>query len=93
MGRKEMKALETYRARLESTTLDGGAWRAAVVRGADRFGLLVSGDAGACLRVLAGKGGGSLDLRRPDCLDLARFALDERYINLRRDAGLAAGER
>jgi hypothetical protein len=93
MGRKEMKALETYRARLESTTLDGGAWRAAVVRGADRFGLLVSGDAGACLRVLAGKGGGTLDLRRPECLELARFALDERYTNLRRDAGLAPGER
>jgi tetratricopeptide (TPR) repeat protein len=93
MGRKEMKALETYRVRLESTTLDGGAWRAVVVRGADRFGLLVSGDAGACLRVLAGKGGGTLDLRRPECLDLARFALDERYLNLRRDAGLTTGER
>jgi hypothetical protein len=93
MGRKEMKALETYRARLESATLDGAAWRAALVRGADRFGLLVSGDAGASLRVLAGKGGGTLDLRRPECLELARFALDERYLNLRRDAGLAAGER
>ena len=93
MGRKEMKALETYRPRLETETPDGAAWRAAVVRGADRFGLLVAGDAGASLRVLAGKGGGALDLRRPECLELARFALDERYLTLRRDVGLAAGER
>jgi tetratricopeptide (TPR) repeat protein len=93
MGRKEMKALEGYRARLESATPDGGAWRAAVIRGADRFGLLVAGDAGAALRVLASKGGGSLDLRRPECLELARFALDERYLVLRRDTGLAAGDR
>jgi hypothetical protein len=93
MGRKELRALEGYRARLESETLDGSAWRAAVVRGADRFGLLVSGDAGAALRVLAGRGEGGQDLRRPECLELARFALDERYVTLRREAGLSAGER
>jgi len=93
MGRKELKALESYRARLESETLDGSAWRAAVVRGADRFGLLVSSDAGAALRVLSSRGEGGTDLRRPECLELARFALDERYLTLRREAGLATGER
>jgi tetratricopeptide (TPR) repeat protein len=92
MGRKELKALEGYRPRIESEPLDGSAWRAAVVRGADRFGLLVSGDAGAALKVLAGRGEGGADLRRPECLELARFALDERYVSLRREAGLA-GER
>jgi len=93
MGRKETRALEGYRARLESERLDGTAWRAAVVRGADRFGLLVSGDAGAALRVLSSRGEGGTDLRRPECLELARYALDERYVSLRREAGLATGER
>jgi hypothetical protein len=90
MGRREQKALEGYRARLEGEPLDAGLWRAAVGRGADRFGLLVSGDAGAALRAVAGRGDGGLDLRRPECLELVRFALDERYANLRREAGLGA---
>jgi hypothetical protein len=89
MGRKEMKALEGYRARLEAETLDGTAWRAAIVRGADRFGLLVAGDAGAAARAVASRGEGGVDLRRPDCLELMRFALDDRYTTLRREAGLS----
>jgi hypothetical protein len=32
-------------------------------------------------------------VRRPECLALIRFALDERYVTLRREAGLSSGER
>ena len=95
MGRRELKALEDYQARIDAESLDGHAWRAAVVRGADRFGLLVSGDAGAAVRVLAGRpDAGLVDLRRPESLELIRFALGDRYAALRRQIGVAgsAGE-
>jgi hypothetical protein len=95
MGRRELKALEGYRARLEAESLDGHAWHAAVVRGADRFGLLVCGDAGAAVRVLAGRAdAGLVDLRRAESLELVRFALDDRYAALRRQVfGLTTGDR
>lgn len=94
LGRRELRALETLRARLEAEPLDVGRWRTSILRGADRFGLLVAGDLAACLR--AQGGGGDLrtaDLRRPECLELVRFALDDRYAALRREVGLAPGER
>jgi hypothetical protein len=102
MGRRELRALETMRARLETEPLDAMAWRGAVLRGADRFGLLVAGDLAACLRVQGGIAGGGVsssgdgrpaDLRRPECVELVRFALDDRYAALRREVGLVAGER
>ena len=94
MGRRELKALENYGRRLEAESLDGHAWRAAVVRGADRFGLLVCGDAGAAVRALAGRAdAGLVDLRRPESLELVRFALDDRYATLRRQVyGLTNGD-
>jgi hypothetical protein len=94
VGRRELRALESLRGRLEAEPLEVGAWRAGILRGADRFGLLVSGDLAACLRVQAG--GSDLrtaDVRRPECLDLVRFALDDRYAALRRELGVVMGER
>ena len=32
------------------------------------------------------------DLRRPECVELVRFALEDRYPALRREAGLPVGE-
>jgi hypothetical protein len=93
LGRRELRALESLRGRLEAEPLEVTAWRASILRGADRFGLLVSGDLAACLRVQAG--GSDLrtaDVRRPECLELVRFALDDRYGALRRELGVA-GER
>jgi hypothetical protein len=95
MGRRELRALEAYAGRLENEAVDLGGWRKAVLRGADRFGLLVSSDLGAAVRVLAGAGPEPrpADLRRPQCLDLIRFALDDRYAIVRRELGLAGGDR
>jgi tetratricopeptide (TPR) repeat protein len=94
LPRKELRALEAFRPRVESERLDPTSWLAAVRRGADRFGLLVAGDLAACLRVMTGVGEPTTaELRRPPTLELIRFALDDRYAALRRDVGVSAGER
>jgi hypothetical protein len=76
------------------------AWKDAVLRTADRFGLLVAADLAVALRILAGgKAGpapGALspaELRGPACFDLVLFALGDRYRNLRREVGLSRDER
>jgi tetratricopeptide (TPR) repeat protein len=94
LGRRELRALEPLRARLEVEPLDAAAWRAAVLRGADRFGLVVAGDLAACLRAQTGAGDlRGTDLRRTECLELVRFALDERYAAVRREVGVLPGDR
>lgn len=89
MARKELKAIESYRGRFETEPLGVEDWRAGILRGADRFGLLMAGDLAMALRVQTGRGEPTPeDLRRPDCLDLIRFAMSDRYAQVRRELGL-----
>jgi hypothetical protein len=93
LGRKELRTLEALRSRFDAEPLDVVAFRTAMLRGADRFGLLVAGDLAACLRAQTGGESRAALLRRPECIDLIRFAMDDRYAALRREVGLPAGER
>jgi hypothetical protein len=89
MSRKDLKALDTLKTRFSSETTDAPAWRAGVLRGADRFGLLLAGDLAVALRTIIGAASMEPDeLRRSDCLDLVRFALGDGFPMLRREAGI-----
>ncbi len=89
LSRRELKELETLRPQLQSVPLDGVAWQAVVRRAADRYGLLVAGDLGPCLRVLVGAEALTAHhLRRGEALELLRFALDDRHARLRGELGL-----
>ena len=68
MSRRELKNLESYAVGFEHTAVDVATWRESVLRTANRFGLLVTGDLAAALRALTqrpspeppGPAGGSL---------------------------------
>jgi hypothetical protein len=84
-----VKSLESYAETFARDTLDVNGWRQAVLRTADRFGLLAGGDLAMALRVLSGGAATQPDmLRAPASLDLMHFALGERYAGMRREAGL-----
>jgi tetratricopeptide (TPR) repeat protein len=93
LGRRELRTLEALRPRFDAEPLDILAFRTAMLHGADRFGLLVAGDLAACLRAQTGGESRAALLRRPECIDLIRFALEDRYAALRREVGLPASER
>jgi tetratricopeptide (TPR) repeat protein len=100
LSRRELKSLESYEEAWSGGHIDVRAWKDAVLRTADRFGLLVAADLAVALRILAGgKAGpapGALspaELRGPACFDLVLFALGDRYRNLRREVGLSRDER
>jgi hypothetical protein len=92
MGRKEKKALGALAQRLDNDPLDASAWQHAVLRTADRLGLVVAGDVAAALRVIVDFSGQApvADQLNENvrALELLRFALSERYLKLRDQVGL-----
>jgi hypothetical protein len=90
LSRRELKNVEGYALALEQITLDVPAWRNAVLRTANRFGLLVSGDLAAALRALSQRSAPSRqDLLGAACQDLIQFAFSDRFATVRREAGLS----
>jgi hypothetical protein len=100
LSRRDIKSLESYEEAFSGGHVDVRAWKEAVLRTADRFGLLVGADLAVALRILAGGKAGTgtgpvspADLRAPASLDLVFFALGDRYRTLRREVGLSRDER
>jgi tetratricopeptide (TPR) repeat protein len=92
MSRRELKNLESYAVGFEHTPLDVATWRESVLRTANRFGLLVTGDLAAALRAVAQRPSPSRqDLLAAPCQDLIQFAFSDRYGAVRREAGLSRG--
>ena len=90
LSRRELKSLESYAETFTRDALDVNGWRQAVLRTADRFGLLAGGDLAMALRVMTGGVAAQQEaLRAPAALDLIHFALGERYAGIRREAGLS----
>jgi tetratricopeptide (TPR) repeat protein len=90
LSRREIKNLESYAAGFEQSPLDVAGWREGVLRAANRFGLLVSGDLAAALRALTQRPSPSRqDLLAAPCQDLIQFAFSDRYASVRREAGLS----
>jgi hypothetical protein len=90
MSRRELKNLESYAMGFPQTPLDVAGWREDVLRSANRFGLLVSGDLAAALRALTQRPSPSRqDLLAAPCQDLIQFAFSDRYAAVRREAGLS----
>ncbi|HEY8925002.1 MAG TPA: tetratricopeptide repeat protein, partial [Polyangia bacterium] len=92
MSRKEMKALEGQASRLDWDQLGAAAFRAGVLRTADRMGLLFAGDLPVALQIVCGKGasqpiGREVITAEPRALDLVRFALGEDFLALRAEVG------
>jgi hypothetical protein len=100
LGRKPRKALALQASRFEFEIFDVRAWHEAVLRTADRLGLLVAGDVAASAVALARlrrttKSGGDpnaapspavLVATSGVALELVRFAVGDRYPALRRAA-------
>ncbi len=89
LGRKERKALALQASRFGFEPIDAAAWQAAILRAADRLGLVLAGDARAAA-VAAGLTPpvSPAELQRtPAAVDVARFALGEAYLAARREAG------
>jgi hypothetical protein len=90
LARKERKTLALQASRFGFETIDAAAWQGALLRGADRLGLVLAGDVRA-----AAIGAGRFttppspaDLRRnPAATAVVRFALGEAYLAARREAG------
>ena len=82
VGRKDRKALTLQASRFGFEPFDLEAWRTAMLRAADRFGLLVAGD--PALTAVAIAGGRQAVGTSPAARDLLGFALGERYPILRR---------
>jgi cellulose synthase operon protein C len=102
LSRRQVKAVESYGGRFAAEARDVVAWRQGLLRAANRFGLLVAGDLASALQALTGAivptnslaagmdpSQSSLGLRGPECTDLIRFALSDRYAAVRREAGLS----
>ncbi|HVV16679.1 MAG TPA: tetratricopeptide repeat protein [Polyangia bacterium] len=89
LGRKDRKALALQASRFGFEPLDLDAWRAAVLRVADRFALLVVDD--PALAAAARAGGATAVAGDTAARDLLSFALSETYVNVRRAAGRAEG--
>jgi hypothetical protein len=84
LGRKERKALQALGLRFAELG-DPAAWRRAVLDGAARVALVVSGD------LLATLGELELDVRRDGAArELVQLAMSEEYFALRRELGLRA---
>jgi hypothetical protein len=82
VARKDRKALTLQASRFPFDRYDFAAWRTAMLRSADRFGLLVAGDPAQAAAAIAG--GARAVAADPLARDLLGFALGERYPFLRR---------
>ena len=84
LSRKERKALEPFIPGLGTAAIDLAGFRDHVFATANRAGLLVSGDLGMTLRVLAGQASPSpADLQSEETLDVIRFAFSDRFSEVR----------
>jgi tetratricopeptide (TPR) repeat protein len=84
MSRKDKKALLLQASRFGFEPMDAAHWKRAVLRTADRLGLVLCGDVAVAARIArAGDTGGRV-------ADLLRFALSETYPLLRREGGMTA---
>jgi len=82
VGRKEKKALQNIGPRFAELPAPA-LWRAAVLDGAARVGLVIGGDLGAAMSEL------KLDARQPGLgRDLVLFAMTQDFLSLRRELGL-----
>lgn len=81
LGRKERKALAALGARFGELP-EPRAWKRAMLDGAVRLGMVISGDLQAALEVM------SLGPADPWARDLIGFALSAEYLALRRELGL-----
>jgi hypothetical protein len=98
LGRKERKALALQASRFGFELIDAHGWQRAVLHAADRFALVVGGDVIAAVRALAQLPPAGPIIASVEALgdnsavvDLARFALSEDFLALRREVGLARG--
>jgi cellulose synthase operon protein C len=92
MSRKDRKALALQASRFGFEALDPARWQRAVLRTADRLGLLLAGDVAAAVAALAASDAPATGVR-PDPArrdDLLRFALADAYPLLRHEGGLAS---
>jgi len=89
LDRKDRKALTLQASRFGFELLDLASWQAAVLRVADRFALLVTGDPARAAIVTAG-GPGAV-AASPEARELLGFALSETYVAARRAAGYEEG--
>ena len=89
VGRKDRKALTLQASRFAFERFDLAAWRSAVLRATERFGLLVAGDPAQAAVALAGSARGVP--ANPAALELLGFALSARYPVLRRAIGGEVG--
>jgi tetratricopeptide (TPR) repeat protein len=80
MNRKDRKALGLQASRFGFDRIDPARWQQAVLRTAERFGLMVAGDAAAAVRALAGAIAPPETLRaHAGALELLRFIVGDRY--------------
>lgn len=90
LARKERKTLALQASRFGFETIDAAAWQGALLRGADRLGLVLAGDVRAAA-IAAGRftaPPSPAELRRsPAATAVVRFALGEVYLAARREAG------
>jgi hypothetical protein len=88
MNRKDRKALALQVSRFGFDAVDPARWQQAVLRSAERFGLIVAGDAAAAVRALAGPIGPPESLRdHVGAFELLRFIVGDRYPLLRHEMG------
>ncbi len=90
LARKERKTLALQASRFGFETIDAAAWQGALLRGADRLGLVLAGDVRAAA-IAAGRftaPPSPAELRRNAAATaVVRFALGEAYLAARREAG------
>jgi hypothetical protein len=104
ISRKDRKALALQSSRFGFEVLDLAAWHEAVIRTAERLGLLMAGDVAlAAVSLAGGPAGAGGDrsgqaaasslaasvLMSPAAIDLIRYGLGEQYAALRRTVGAA----
>jgi len=93
MSRKDFKAFEVQASRVGFDGLDVAAFRAGVLRTADRMNLLFAGDLPVALQIICGRSasqpvGRDVIAAEPRAIELVRFALGEDYLALRAEAGV-----
>jgi len=88
MNRKDRKALGLQVSRFGFDRVDPARWQQAVLRTAERFGLMAAGDAAAAVRALAGAVAPPETLRaHGGALELLRFVVGDRYPLARHQLG------
>jgi tetratricopeptide (TPR) repeat protein len=90
LGRKERKALALQASRFGFERIDATNWQRAILRTADRLGLVLGGDVRAAVGALSGSADRAsvAELRRDEAVvDLVRFAISDTYLALRQEAG------